>query len=275
MSDNPQIVPAHEAAPQTTITEAFKYPDNWKDYLPDDIKAEASLGVIHDIPSLAKSYVHAQKNIGAGKVSIPGKHATDDDWSNFFKTVGLPEQDKYLSDTPKDKADTEFFKGFKDLAHKAGILPQQANKLLAWYDDLVAKDVAGMKSQSEQKMTAANDALKKEWGMGYKDKMGYVDSVVKELNEKMGDNQFVSMLEETGLGNDPRFAKVMAMVGEMVGEDTFKGGTGAHQNTPSGIAEKISAITGDFQGPYYNANHPGHKAAVEEVLSLNKMLFTV
>ena len=43
---------------------------DWRSTLPDDIKADESLKHIQDVPSLAKSYIHAQKMVGSDKISI-------------------------------------------------------------------------------------------------------------------------------------------------------------------------------------------------------------
>ena len=41
--------------------------------------------------ALAKSYVNAQSMIGADKVAIPGKHATDEDWGEVYRRLGRPD----------------------------------------------------------------------------------------------------------------------------------------------------------------------------------------
>jgi hypothetical protein len=250
------------------------FPENWKDLLPDDIKADPNLSVINDIPNLAKSFIHAQKGIGAGKVAIPGKHATDADWDHFYRQVGLPEKpDDYLADVPKEKQ-TDFFKGFKELAHKAGVLPHQGKKMLEWYEGIVAKEAEDYKKQHQARMDEADKALKLEYGQAYEQKLNLATQVVKDLSEKIGDDgKFVKFLEETELGSRPEMIKMLVHVAEMIGEDKFEGGGSKGAMTPAEAKQKISAIMGDMKGPYYDAKHPGHKAAVQEVNDLTR--FTV
>jgi hypothetical protein len=56
-------------------------------------------------------------------------------------------------------------------------------------------------------------------------------------------------------------------------EDSAVGGSNAIQGqlTPKEAREKANAILGDFKHPYYNAEHPSHRAAVEEVQGYFKM----
>ena len=54
---------------------------SWKDSLPEEIRGHKSLETIKDVGSLAKGFVHAESMIGSDKIAVPGKWATDDDWS--------------------------------------------------------------------------------------------------------------------------------------------------------------------------------------------------
>ena len=65
-------------------------PASFLESLPDDLRNEPSLRNFTDTGSLAKSYVHAQRMIGADKVAIPGKHATADEWREVYTRLGAP-----------------------------------------------------------------------------------------------------------------------------------------------------------------------------------------
>ena len=58
---------------------------DWKEGLPDEIKNAPSLQSIKDIQSLAKGFVHSQRMVGADKVALLGKYATDDEYNDFYK----------------------------------------------------------------------------------------------------------------------------------------------------------------------------------------------
>ena len=93
MSSENQVA---EQPSENNVTELNNTPtinqqiDNWKDTLPDDLKAEKALESIQDIPGLAKSYIHAQKMIGSDKIPVPNKYATDEDWQAVYNKLGRP-----------------------------------------------------------------------------------------------------------------------------------------------------------------------------------------
>src|SRR5690554_6452317 len=96
------------------------------EYLPESFRADAVFSRFKDMESLLASYKSAQSMVGMDKIPIPGKHATDDDWKQVFGRLGLPESvDKYEMKLPEG-VDADFVKAFKETAHKAGVLPKQA-----------------------------------------------------------------------------------------------------------------------------------------------------
>ena len=64
---------------------------DWLDSIEESLKTEPSLSDIKDVNSLAKSYVHAQKMIGADKIVMPNDKSTDDEWNDFYEKLGRPE----------------------------------------------------------------------------------------------------------------------------------------------------------------------------------------
>ena len=76
---------------------------DWKANLSDEIKADKSLENIKDIESLAKSYVHAQKLVGADKIPVPNKFATEKDWDAVYEKLGRPKDATgYKYELPQD-----------------------------------------------------------------------------------------------------------------------------------------------------------------------------
>ena len=65
--------------------------DNWREGLPENIRGEKCLDSIKTIGTLAQSYVHAQRAIGANKVEIPQEGATPEEWGAFYKALGRPD----------------------------------------------------------------------------------------------------------------------------------------------------------------------------------------
>ena len=76
---------------QDVATAVSAAPVGFLDSLPEDLRVEPSLRNFTDPASMAKSYVHAQRMIGADKIPLPGKTATDEDWANVWFNLGRPQ----------------------------------------------------------------------------------------------------------------------------------------------------------------------------------------
>lgn len=240
---------------------------NWKDSLPDDLKAEKALESIQDIPGLAKSYIHAQKMIGSDKIPVPNKYATDEDWQAVYNKLGRPESpDAYeFKFDDNSSIDENALQGFKEAAHKHGLLPKQAEGIMNFYNEMTQNYIQDLNSKSEQGRMSAEQTLKKEWGAAYDNKLQQAGAVAN----KYLDNEFTNLTlsDGTKLGDHPEFIKAFANIASELGEDNLVQANGPQYMTPQELDKQIR----ELQQPgsaYWNKNHPGHAAAVQEVQDL-------
>lgn len=245
-------------------------PDKWFDNLPAEFKGEESLKSITDFNGLIKSYVHAQKMVGAEKIPVPGKHATDEDWKNVYTKLGLPKDvASYQMETPKDmEFDADFVANFKESALKNGILPKQANGLMNFFGESMKAKAAETAKKTEAEVEAGINSLKTEWGAAFNDNL----NIARLAVNKLGNPELKDYLEKSGLGNNHMVIKLFSSVGKFLKEEKQLdlGGVSNFQNalTPSEAQKKIDAILADPMGPYYNAEHVNHKNAVKELQDL-------
>lgn len=253
----------------------IEFPANWKQGLPAELQADSALSVIHDIPSLAKSFIHAQKMIGADKIPVPGKHATDADWRAFYQRIGHPEKlDDFKVELPKDSGfDQPFMDEFRKAAHNLNILPAQAQKLVDWFATESNKAAQNMQAQFAAKDQEGLKALKTEWGAAYDQKLAKANLALAEL----GGEEAVQFVQAAGLQNNRHLITLLAAAGELLGEDKVRGTTtttaGAGKFTPAEAKERYDAIMRDMSHPYYDKNHANHLAAKKEVQSLISQAF--
>lgn len=237
----------------------------WRDALPTELREEPSIKLFNDVSALAKSYLHAQKQIGADKLSVPGKHATDEDWNQVYSKLGLPKELKdYDVKLEGDMIDKDFVSKFKETAHKAGILPKQAQLLANWFQEVNKTSTEQVKQQREQQVKTQLEGLKAEWGAAYQQNLSQAAMILQELNDPLL-NEYVA---KTGLGNDPQFIKLCQRISsKYLKEGTIVEGQAQMQGklTPAQAQIEANKILGDTKHPYYDTNHPNHKAAVAEV----------
>lgn len=254
---------------------AFSWPDNWKEQLPEDIRAEGSLKQIQDIPSLAKSYVHAQKMVGANKAIVPDpKLATDQDWREFFMKAGLPESpDQYTMELEKGKTENlpeGFMDSYKKAAHELNILPHQAKAMFEWYQNFESDFLAQQDEASKLEQQQNLDAYQKTVGAAYDKKLAFANKIVDEH----GGEELSKVLVESGLNNHPQIIDLFSKLGEQLYQEDQvlgEGSKGRGGITPDQATEKIAEIKGDKGHPYWNAQHPNHQRAIDEMTKLYEM----
>ena len=242
---------------------------DWRAALSDELRADKSLENIKDVPSLAKSYIHAQKLVGADKIPVPNKHATEDDWNAVYEKLGRPQSaDGYKFNLPEDqKVDEQGLKVFADHAHKLGLLPNQAEGMVKFYNQMKASEIAAADSTATAGRQKAIDELQTEWGQAYNQKLTAANNVVSEVFPK----GFMSMNLEDGtkLGDHPAVIKAFATLADKMGEDKIPQAEGPSYLTPKQIDKEIATIQAPGSA-YWDKNHPNHRVAVEEVLALRE-----
>ena len=240
---------------------------DWKASLSDELRAEKSLENIKDVSSLAKSFIHAQKLVGSDKIPVPNKHATEDDWNAVYSKLGRPETaDGYKFNLPEDqKVDENGLKVFADHAHKLGLLPNQAEGMVKFYNEMQANQTKEQDSTALAARQKAVNELQTEWGQAYKQKVDQANNVVASVFPPgfMSTN----LADGTKLGDHPAVIKAFADLASKMGEDKIVQADGPTYLTPKQIDKEIATLQAPGSA-YWDKNHPNHKIAVEEVQAL-------
>jgi hypothetical protein len=263
--------PAPEAPPaEPAPAEGGFTAPSWMEGLEVDaeLAGDPSLKAIQDVPSLIKSYVHAQKKMGMDKAVLPTKDSSNEEWMSLYHKLGLPtEFDNYGVEAGEDAATSEeFVNEFAKTAFENNILPQQAQSLLKFVNEQANTQANLLQEQQQEALSNGINAIKEEWGDAFDENVHKAKLAVKEF----GGEELSKYLNETGMGNDPQLIKAFSKIGkEFFKEDNFAGGEKpAYAMSPSEAQEKIGKIQGDYNGPYYNSMNPDHKRVVAEVNKL-------
>jgi hypothetical protein len=236
--------------------------------LDSEYSGDTSLKAIQDIPSLVKSYVHAQRKMGADKTVIPNQNSTNEEWMQFYGKLGLPtEFDKYDIQMGEESIVKEdFFNAFKQEAYDNKMLPDQAQKMFDFFSNRTKNAVDEQQASQQEESANRLNGLKEEWGDAFDQNVFKAKAAVNEF----GGEDLKAYLNESGLGNDPNLIKAFAKIGDsFLKEDNFsEAGKPAYAMSPSEAMEKANGIMGDLNGPYYNSMHPDHRRIVDEVSKL-------
>ncbi len=221
--------------------------------------------------SVLKSYIHAQGIIGKDKITIPDGSFTEDQWTDTFQKLGLPELEKYdvKNNLPEGvEANEELFKSVREVAHKAGILPRQLQPLLDHFNNTVGEQFKAQALQAEQENNTANEALKKEWGTAYEKNLKLADEGLKQFASQ----EELKAFEEAGYFNNPLMKKLFAKVGDALGEDTFDDRTkNSIILTQDQAREEITSYY-KADHPFMNRGHAQHQYYQNRMLQLQEIL---
>ena len=269
-----QVADAPVDVGEATSVEPVKV--DWRTEIPEEIRGHKSLETITDVGQLAKSFVNAQSMIGADKVAIPGKYATDDDWGVVYDKMGRPAESSGYELENKiaegQAENSEMITGFKDIAHKLGLQTKQAQGLLNWFNETTAQEPIDPNAMIiKQQQTV--DALKKEMGAAFDDNIALGNGILSEF----GPDDIVSLKMEDGslFGDNPDVIRMMSKLGrflkEKVGEDTLAGTKMSGAPTNEELNTKLREIRRP-DGPFWDKKHPEHDWSVQESLRIAEQL---
>lgn len=223
---------------------------------------------VKDVPTLVKNYVNTKRKIGQKGHVLPTQNSSEDEWNSLFKAIGLPESTEAYKYDAEIDLDQDFIKGFNEAAHKAGVLPSQAKKLMGYYKQVVDKADQEIAQEQQQTVAQSFNSLKSEWGEAFPKKLGVAQGVLRTF----ADDATVKQILEGPLGNDTTFIKLLNKIGENMKEDTFQGQVVQDFHmSPSEAKRAVDEIMTDKNHPYWKPDHEGHKKAVMEVQKLFKI----
>lgn len=217
---------------------------SWLETLPEDIKGDPSLAVFKDVNGLAKSYVNAQKMLGADKVILPNDKSTEEEWNAFYQKLGRPESaDKYEIKAPDGKQlDENVTKSFREAAFKLGLSPKQVAGLAEWNHGTIAET---QKAGEAAKINELRSSLQT-----YQDKLGGEDKYKARVDDArvavnaLAKPEFKEFLKKSGMGSHPDAIEFFAELKSMMSEDKIRDGTGMPLGVadPAAIQSEIKAL---------------------------------
>jgi hypothetical protein len=275
MSEEQQV--AEVVADATVAQSGGEVEFDWRSQIPEEIRDHKSLAHFTDVGAMAKSLVNAQSMIGADKVAIPGKHATDEDWSEVWRKLGRPDTpDGYelVNEMPEGiEQNDDMLNWFRATAHEIGMTPTQAQKMLGKYNQFLGTQIGADEGMVEQLRETTEIELKKEYGAAFADRVSNGNAVMQEFGaEGLTELQ---LADGRLLGDHPEIIKMMVNVGEFInskiGEDVLAGTKSSGGLAPDDARAKLEEIRAP-NSPYWDQRHPEHQFYVQEGLRYQEML---
>ncbi len=244
---------------------------NFQDLIPDEYRAEKSLENFKDMGDFVKSYLSAQKIVGADKIPVPNKFATEDDWKAVFNKLGAPEKpEDYKYSFKEGELDQDLVASFNVEAHRLGLLPQQAESLIKYYKDMNE----GSSIQAEEKATETRlhteNELKREFGPQYTKRLDQAKRLASStLGSEFLNNTFLQ--DGSRLGDNIAVVKAFSELADKLSEDEVVKGDTSGYMTAKDLEKEISTLQ-EEGSPFWDKQHPNHERTVQEVFKLRQLL---
>jgi len=245
--------------------------NNFQDLIPDEYRGEKSLSNFKDMNDFVKSYLSAQKIVGADKIPVPNKFATEDDWKAVFNKLGAPEApEDYKYNFKEGEVDQELLSSFNQQAHKLGLLPQQAESLIKFYNDLnEGGSVQAEENAAKSRLNTENE-LKKEFGPQYVKRL---DQAKRLATSTLG-NEFLEntyLQDGSKLGDNISVVKAFSQLADKLSEDEVVKGDTSSYMTAKDLQKEIASLQ-EEGSPFWDKQHPNHDRAVQQVFKLRELL---
>jgi hypothetical protein len=191
----------------------------------------------------------------AGKIKMPGKDATPEDWAAFYKSIGAPDSaDAYKLPLPEGDSG-EFAKTAAEWFKDAGLFPQQAEKLATKWNEFQTQFNAEQTAAAEAAETARihaldtknkaeAESLKTEWGKSHDANTELAKRAVRQfLPGNQADDILNALEDKLGYAG---LMKFMHNIGARLGEDSAAGLGDAAQG--GGRDMSFDAVANRFYG---------------------------
>lgn len=235
-----------------------------------DLGKDKAFEPIKDFQGLAKSFVDAQKLVGAS-IRLPKKDAKPEERQKAIGDILGKLRNEGIIETPPGNPDgyqikfpeEEGFKpneplinSFKAAAHKIGLQPSHAQALFDWYLNFQAE----AQRQEDEEFQKTKSGLKKEYGGLYVRKMEAARRATAKYLGQDGDELISELPPKAGA----RLIKAFAEIGDPLLEEEMVAGEIPGVVTKDELKTQIQTMINDPKHPLNDISHAGHKDAVDK-----------
>lgn len=251
---------------------------DWRDHLSvsDEVKNWGGYDNIKDPSDAITQLYNAQKMMGSEKIEKPQESWTEDQWTAHYRALGAPESaENYNIETPEALAGIvteDQVTASKELYQKAGLTQQQVDILNSGSNEFAVQRHQAMEEARQSKIDADMRNLQVEWGDDFNAKF----DVAKAAVRKIGGDDLVKALNDTGAAQHPAFIKAFAEAGQHYMESSGGKGplsTGMIVSNQTQASQLLKERNRDpeWTTALMDKDHPAHDDVVRERAELFAM----
>jgi hypothetical protein len=230
--------PATPAAPPAAAAPIAPAPEAWRESLGDELKAHPVLEQFKgedfvSVPRpLVRSYVEAQRFLGAEKTPMPQENWSEDDWAAHHNRLGRPETPEGYEFAAPEVPEGYPFSEESDQAlsaalHKIGLSKAQAAEARSLYYGLGTSAFQAAAEAAEELAGQRDTDIRKEWGPNYAAKLQLANEAFHAYGgspKEIDEIRQMKLADGTELGAHPLFLQTFSRIGETLKEhDILRG----------------------------------------------------
>jgi hypothetical protein len=201
--------------------------DNWKDFIPEELKDRAEWDRVNSISDVLSNYIQQGQTISKS-VRIPDSSSTQEQINAFYQKLGKPvDKAGYTFDYTKSKEeylydkDSFDFTVFQELADTANLSLNQYQALASKYIDIQNENAIRAQeefnAQASRELRDAETLLREKWGNQYNNNINAISSRI----EKSYPKETLEKMAQAGLFRDPAFLERQLALTKMQTGDTL------------------------------------------------------
>ena len=200
---------------------------------------------------------------------IPTDQATPEEWEQFYRHIGRPEDKLYLAPEQRKEADPDTLKGFEDIFFESGLSKRQGEQVLQRLTSLSQDMAKTHQEQQQQKRQAHLKELQKVYGESLSAKIPLLQAALHTLQSP----DLVALMEESHY--HPGLMRLLVTYGETLKTDRLvQGKTPASPTSKQGSLAEIQRLQQDSAFmKLYTGNGAGHEEAVARMTQLYQHAF--
>lgn len=244
--------------------------DNWKDFIPEELKDRAEWDRVNSISDVLSNYIQQGQTISKS-VRIPDSSSTQEQINAFYQKLGKPvDKAGYTFEYTKAKEDYIYdkdsfdFSVFQELADTANLSLQQYQTVASKYIDIqnenAIKAQEEFNAQASRELRDAETLLREKWGNQYSNNINAISSRI----EKSYPKETLEKMAQAGLFRDPAFLERQLALTKMQTGDTLV----IDGNIVTDVPQTLEALT-QQRDELMQQDYAKNRAQVQE---LNKKI---